>query len=819
MIKIDRIRIQEFRGIRDLSLTLDGKNFAICGPNGTGKSGIVDAIEFALTGNISRLAGSGTGDLSVKDHAPHVDFHAHPERSVVTIDIQVISSTTKKTGQIQRSVKTPGRPKVIPQDDPEILGALDNIKLHPEFVLSRLELIKFILTQPGKRSEQIQALLKLDDIEKIRKILQKIANSYARALPSTERAYQQATANLTAALVIQDLQQETILQAVNLRRRTLGLQPIEILDNNTSVKQGLTDAAIKTNVIPKIQIAADLAIFKKELTTLQSDDFIKLCKNAESDAITLVKNPEFCLDCSRESIFNEALKVFDGKSCPVCDTPFDPTNFNRLLTTKLSKCNTSKLQRDSLKTKIQPISDEIVSTGKSLAKIIEHSNAFFPQVNITKLSTFKGTLLENFKKLQDIFPIENICEAINSICTTPDITDTLNELQNVISAIPEPTEQDKALEFLIIAQERLEAFSKAREEHKKQEDNTNKTAKIYSLYSRTTNESLENIYKNVAKTFSDYYRRINEDDEKSFTAELLPSEGKLALDVDFYGRGNFPPGAYHSEGHQDGMGLCLYLALMKHLQTNNFSLAVLDDVLTSIDNGHRRQVCELLKTEFHNTQFILTTHDKVWFEHMKTQGLVEKKDRVEFRTWTVNVGPAIWDDRDIWNELTEHLNQGDVRSAAALLRHFLEYFSEEACGHLHAPVEFKSDGRYCLGDLLPPAISTFDKLLNNAKTSAQSWKRPDIFEQITQFSTHLKEVHRRTQADNWQINAAVHFNNWANLGIPEFSPLVKAFKELVAMLYCPNCGGMYHLILDGFEKDSLRCQCGSMNFNLRVNRN
>ncbi|SEK05193.1 AAA domain-containing protein [Sphingobium sp. AP50] len=57
--KIDQITIKEFRGIRELTFDLKGKNFAACGPNGTGKSGIVDAIEFALTGNISRLAGAG----------------------------------------------------------------------------------------------------------------------------------------------------------------------------------------------------------------------------------------------------------------------------------------------------------------------------------------------------------------------------------------------------------------------------------------------------------------------------------------------------------------------------------------------------------------------------------------------------------------------------------------------------------------------------------------------------------------------------------------------------------------------------------------
>ena len=59
------------------------------------------------------------------------------------------------------------------------------------------------------------------------------------------------------------------------------------------------------------------------------------------------------------------------------------------------------------------------------------------------------------------------------------------------------------------------------------------------------------------------------------------------------------------------MGLCLYLALMKHLLGDQFTFAVLDDVLMSVDAGHRREVCNLLKTKFPNTQFVLTTHDNV----------------------------------------------------------------------------------------------------------------------------------------------------------------------------------------------------------------
>ena len=74
--------------------------------------------------------------------------------------------------------------------------------------------------------------------------------------------------------------------------------------------------------------------------------------------------------------------------------------------------------------------------------------------------------------------------------------------------------------------------------------------------------ALTALYKSVEDDFSTYYRRINSDDESSFKAGLSADAGKLDLAVDFYGLGMFPPMAYHSEGHQDGMGVCLYLALI-----------------------------------------------------------------------------------------------------------------------------------------------------------------------------------------------------------------------------------------------------------------
>lgn len=265
MIRIEKIHIHEFRDIRELTLDLKGQNFAACGPNGTGKSGIVDAIEFALTGNISRLSGSGTGGLSVKAHGPHVDSRNKPEAASVTLDV-IIPALGNKKATIHRSVKAAGNPTITPAD-PDIAAAFGNVNLHPEFVLSRRELIRYVLSEPGQRAKEVQALLRLDDVEKLRVVLQKIANACNKELPGFERAEADAIKNLLTALGAPQLTKKAVLEAVNPRRETLGLPPLADLEATTSLKDGLATAATVgiQGRVPKVQAGADLALLKESL--------------------------------------------------------------------------------------------------------------------------------------------------------------------------------------------------------------------------------------------------------------------------------------------------------------------------------------------------------------------------------------------------------------------------------------------------------------------------------------------------------------------------------------------------------------------------
>jgi len=49
------MNISGVRGVPSLQLDFEGKNVLIYGENGTGKSSIIDAIEFFFTGTVSRF--------------------------------------------------------------------------------------------------------------------------------------------------------------------------------------------------------------------------------------------------------------------------------------------------------------------------------------------------------------------------------------------------------------------------------------------------------------------------------------------------------------------------------------------------------------------------------------------------------------------------------------------------------------------------------------------------------------------------------------------------------------------------------------------
>src|SRR3546814_11833205 len=84
---------------------------------------------------------------------------------MVTLDVSIPSLNGKKV-TIHRVVKTAANPVITPAD-PDVIAALEAVQLHPEFVLSRREPIRYVISKPGDRAREVPALLRPNDVQNL----------------------------------------------------------------------------------------------------------------------------------------------------------------------------------------------------------------------------------------------------------------------------------------------------------------------------------------------------------------------------------------------------------------------------------------------------------------------------------------------------------------------------------------------------------------------------------------------------------------------------------------------------------------------------
>ena len=820
MIRVKTLRIEDFRGIRDLDMDLSSKNFGIFGPNGTGKSGVVDAIEFCLTGDVTRLSGEGTAGLSVKSHAPHVDQRAHPEKANVTITGDIPS--LGKTVTIRRSVKYPNRVEIEPADQ-TVRNVVAELETHPEFALSRREIVKYIITPPCQRSVDVQTLLRLDHIERVRKSFTTFSNKRMSEADEAERNRAKAQTDLKNTLNLDRFDCTVVLEKVNVKRGILGLPGLTKLTEGTSFKLGVATPQVpdKKLVVRKAVAQADLSALQFDLTGGEPLSLAQARQSAISALEKLRDDDQALTLARRHSFIKVGLDLVTEDACPLCDTPWKVDELREHLRQKLLSADGIDQLLSQLRTSLNAVLEALSERIQAVERVIVYSKNLEPPVPHAEIATYLAGLLEMSEAvkafLDDHSRVALALSAVTEPWWSPSATQhfQIDECQACVNALPDRTTEDNARDVLSVAQDRYERLWQAKKDARELSVRSEVGRKVLDHYNSSAKAVLEAIYDQVAEDFSTYYRAINREDEETFVGRLTSEPAKLSFDVDFYGRGLFPPGAYHSEGHQDAMGLCLYLALMKHTLGDKFTFAVLDDVLMSVDTGHRREVCRLLRKEFPNTQFILTTHDRVWLQYMKTEGLISRSQ--SFGGWTVDSGPRVWHDQDVWTEIQGTLAKDDMPRAAWLLRRYLEYTAVILVDNLRAQVEFRGDGHYEFADLMPPALKRWRKLLEEAEKSAIKWELTEKRPTLSSMRATAKELIAKTTIEQWAINPSVHFNEWANLQASEFQEVVDAFKALLEQLRCQNsvCGSYLYVSPRKGQAEELRCNCGTTVINLK----
>lgn len=607
-----------------------------------------------------------------------------------------------------------------------------------------------------------------------------------------------------------------MLEVVNKRREALDLPKLAKLEADTKLDAGVADGG-KAPEFNKLSALRDLSAVDDTVAGLAA------VGKKEAAAILeglgkLEADPMLLTILHRRTLIEKGLTLVDGPECPLCDHEWeDEGKLRDHLRAKLAKSQEAGKLNDALLEARGDLGREAMRIAGLIGPVAKIATAEGEAESSAVLAGWSKDLEQVRGALANLDGITGLKDRLGKgwADMPTELPAGLKKLRAKIEAKSDQSARVEAQTFLSTAQARIVDYRDASRELVTTARAGDAAKAAYDAYCRAMEEELNELYKDVQKDFADFYRIINEGDEEQFTATLTPTEGRLDLLVNFYEKGLFPPAAFHSEGHQDGMGVCLYLALMKRLLGKRFTFALMDDVVMSVDVGHRYQFCKLLKEKFPDTQFVITTHDRLWAEQMRHAGVVSSKTSLVFQNWTVDTGPIVESDEEIWVDIDAALAKGKVPVAAAMLRHHLEYAVPHLAENLGARALFRADGAYELGDLLPSVLNRMGELLGKAASAANSWNDEPGREAVSDRKAKLAACNGAKNVEEWAVNKAVHYNAWANFGKKDFQPVVSAFKDLMSQFRCEKCQSWLYITPKGSSPESLRCSCPAINLNLK----
>ena len=815
-MKLLELEIHNFRGIRDLTIAPRGENFLIYGPNGSGKSAVVDALDFLLTGQISRMKGKGTKDITLKKHGPHVDYSVKDAWIKANVKIHGLEEPV----EIKRSLDHPNR-LICENSIRDLINPVIELASRGQHVLTRREILNYVTADSGTRGKQIQTLLKITDVEKTRNTLVKVKNTLKNNYIGAKSSLNTISAAINSNIGITNYDEEKILDFVNINRNVLDGNPLQDLKSN-SIKEGIEAQALSRDITVNIQL---LKIDLKKVHEINSD------KNKESLSNIDLELRELKAKISSDHRMEDALDhlkltrlgldlLGPESSCPLCDTPWETGNLKEHLKHKIEIFKESAQNLDRLNELTDELILEVNHTLASLNEIIKSAEILELEKNVRALKSWTNELDILLSVLEDEnYPDPRFSEEMVEVLFAPNNLDVI--LDNIYSVAieksPEPSEEQTAWDNLTRIEENLKNYEISIIDCTKSFESYKKSEIIYNTFLESRDKILNRLYSEIKDRFVELYRELHLDDEMEFKAIIISEGAGVDFKVDFHGRGVNSPNALHSEGHQDSMGICLYLALAERLTQGFIDLIILDDVMMSVDAPHRREICNLLANFFKGRQFFITTHDQTWARQLQSEGVIKARNRIEFSNWTIENGPSVNISGDIWDEIDDDLERNDIPSAAAKLRRGSEEYFSQVCSALHAPVRFNLSGQYELGDLLSGAMAEYRSELKHAKEAANSWGNTDELERLKEIDEFSRNVFTRLNMERWAVNPALHYNQWADFTPQDFKPVVDIFRDLFSIFQCNKCGTLLHLVINGPRPEAVKCNCGEVNWNLKEN--
>ena len=780
--KIKTINIRAFRGIPDLDLELDGKSLLLQGENETGKSSIVEAIEFFFNGKISHL--EGIRGLSLQRHGPHVNFNPG----------DVIVEITFNPGSISLNRTFASAPFPPAQFEDYF-----QIAQKGTFILRRSQILAFIMSQPADRFRTIGSIIGIEPLDEIELEMMRLRDSLKGEIDSKEKEIEERIKDLSTIIGKDIVKVEDVLPALNEILQKTNLPLIKSLEDIDKHAQEMLRTVRRAESIDRIRVLNEILEATKipliaeevvgELTGINDK-----VKHLLQEHIRLELSVADLLKSGRTVVEEEKMDI-----CPLCEQKIDRERLlaridDRLRTLLGLSEKASEVRRMSVPiiNKLSGIADKLSSTVSKIESLPELAEE---KGKLSKKTDFLSGFVDKINSAKDLkneIPIQKLSQQKDEINMVWGSIST--KCSQLLDDIGLTEEEKKVLEVVRLIEQ---VRSKSRDvlkvyyELKTYRNQCELAEAIFSTFSETKKTKIQELYNSIQGDVQNFCSILHPN-EPDTNIELIVALGRRAsteLKTESFGREGEDPRALRSEGYLDSLGLCIFLAFVKKFN-EGCPLIVLDDVITTVDARHRENICKLLLNEFRDKQLIITTHDAMWYEQLRASqrayGMDGKFKNLSIVSWSIDAGPTIRPYKHRWERIQERVASGDKIGAGNGGRQYLEWLLKQICDVTNVSVPVKNWQRGMVSDLLPHAEKRIETLVKD-----EPYKK-----KVSLAFTALK---RTTILGNFLS----HDNPLADsVSIEEVKSFCNCVHELHKVFLCPKCG---HFINYYPDLEILRC--------------
>jgi len=774
-VKIKTIDIHAFRGIPDFELQLDGKNLLLLGENGTGKSSLVEAIEFFFTGKISHL--EGTRGLSLQRHGPHVNFE--PD------DLNVELTFNPGNIVLNRNFASSPSP-------PEQLKDYFQITQKDTFILRRSQILTFIMSKPADRFRAIGSIIGVEPLDEIELGMMRVRDDLKSRIESKEEKIDGLISDLSTIIETNITKVEEVLPALNKMLQEAGLPLIRSLEDVDKHAEEMLKTVKKTESIDKIRVLNEILGTTK--TELISDEVIDELNDLNNKVKHLLQE-DIRLELSVANLLKSGRKVIKEEEmdiCPLCEQKIDREKLLAKINDRLKllrdlseKVSEVRIMSTPVIDKLNGIVDEFKTT---ISKIESFSELTEKKSKIMEKIAFLNEFVSHITSAKDLkneIPVQVFNQQKNEINVVwSSISTKCSQLLDAIGLTEDEKRVLGVARLIEQARSKTTELSKVQTELKICQNRFDLAEKIYFTFSETKKTKIQETYDSIHGNIQSFYSMLHPN-EPHKNIELTVALGRRAsteLRMESFGREGEDPRALTSEGHLDSLGLCIFLGFVKKFNAG-CSLIVLDDVVSTVDAKHRENICKLLLEEFRDKQLIITTHDEVWYKQLRAfqraYGIEGDFKNLVITNWHVENGPTIMPYKIRWERIQEKIGSGDKTGAGNDGRQYLEWLLKHICEVTNAPVPVNNWQGGMVSGILPHAKKRLEYLIKE-----------------DEFKAKISKTFQDLETTILMGNLLSHNNMLAEtVSIEEVNRFCESVHNLHNTFLCPNCGhfvGYYH---------------------------